>query len=334
VTAASPSGYADTNEVIGGSATTSTLTVSSSSTGTYSGTLGDGTATSDTNNPLALIKSGTGTFTLSGANTYTAGTSVSNGKLYINNASGSGTGTGNVTVSSGATLAGSGAIAPASGNTVTIASGGKLSSGGMQVSDASDETITGTGLSLTNATTNPGALLNISGGSTLQFALGEGTDTGDFNFADPNTASTYMTVNGNATGEIAFGLGSAINVNLVDLTALYSPQLGSTTLQLRYENPVLLISAGLDSDYANLVTTGGLDQNGYVLGVGTSLTSYTAFDITVSDINGTSITSYNDLSLYLYNGKLEVIPEPSTWALMLGGLFLLVFIQSRKNKRG
>jgi hypothetical protein len=42
-------------------------------------------------------------------------------------------------------------------------------------------------------------------------------------------------------------------------------------------------------------------------------------------------------SLYLFqtSGGIDdivVIPEPSTWAMMLGGLALLIFIQRRKNK--
>ncbi|MSU23622.1 MAG: PEP-CTERM sorting domain-containing protein [Opitutus sp.] len=56
---------------------------------------------------------GTGTLTLTGANTYTGGTSVSGGKLFVNNASGSGTGTGTVTVGSGGVLGGAGFISGA-----------------------------------------------------------------------------------------------------------------------------------------------------------------------------------------------------------------------------
>lgn len=66
------------------------------------GGTGDGTG--------ALTKIGSGTLTLSGANLYTAGTTVSAGTLVISNATGSGTGTGSVQVSAG-TLGGKGTIA-------------------------------------------------------------------------------------------------------------------------------------------------------------------------------------------------------------------------------
>jgi len=66
----------------------------------------------------SLEKVGTGTLKLSGANTYTNGTTVSEGALAVGNTSGSGTGTGPVQVSGGI-LAGSGTI----GGTVTVGTG-------------------------------------------------------------------------------------------------------------------------------------------------------------------------------------------------------------------
>ncbi len=66
----------------------------------------------------SLTKIGTGALTLSGANTYTGGTTVSAGLLKVSNRTGSGTGTGAVQVNAG-TLSGRGTIAGA----VTVGSG-------------------------------------------------------------------------------------------------------------------------------------------------------------------------------------------------------------------
>ena len=68
--------------------------------------LGSGAVTS-------IIKSGTGRWTLTGANIYTGGTVVERGTLIAENTSGSATGTGNVVVSRGASLAGTGSVSGA-----------------------------------------------------------------------------------------------------------------------------------------------------------------------------------------------------------------------------
>jgi len=75
-------------------------------------------------NDASLIKVGTGTWTLTGANTYSGGTVVNSGTLLVNNTSGNGTGSGAVAVSGG-TLGGSGTI----NGLVTVQSGGTLAPG-------------------------------------------------------------------------------------------------------------------------------------------------------------------------------------------------------------
>lgn len=92
---------------------------------TVSGNINEGVASAVVN----ISKSESGTLTLSGANTYTGGTTVSEGKLLVNNTTGSGTGTGAVSVTTGATLGGTGIIKPSSTNGITVASTGKLAPG-------------------------------------------------------------------------------------------------------------------------------------------------------------------------------------------------------------
>ena len=130
-----------------------------------------------------------------------------------------------------------------------------------------------------------------------------------------------------------------LNATLVDLTTAAQTGLNDT-LQLRNQTPYLLVQAGANTDYANLVTmnpdgTLAIDGNGYVVGVGT-ITSYNPFNITVtaqgSSTNLVTPSNLQNLKLYLYNGDLEVVPEPSTWALMIGGMGLLIIWRFRKQR--
>ncbi len=98
-------------------ASSATLTLGTTASATFSGVIQNGAGL------LALVKTGTGTQTLTGANTYTGTTSINAGTLLIN---GNNTGaTGVVSIASGATLGGSGSI----GGATTINSGGIITPG-------------------------------------------------------------------------------------------------------------------------------------------------------------------------------------------------------------
>ena len=146
---------------------------------------------------LTLLSSGTaGSLTLSGASTYTGGTTLSNLTVTVNNLTGSATGTnvvnvltnttltdngtitGNVTVTNGATVGGTGTFA---GN-VTVSSGGQTLPG----SSGATNIITG------NLTYGAGAKVNFYLGST---AAGGGNDQILLN----GTAST-LTCGSNSVG--------------------------------------------------------------------------------------------------------------------------------------
>ncbi|MCX6927292.1 MAG: autotransporter-associated beta strand repeat-containing protein [Verrucomicrobia bacterium] len=73
-----------------------------------------------------VIKKGPGTMAVTGANDYTAGTTINEGTLLVNNSAGSGTGSGSVTVNAGGTLGGTGAVGGAVTLNGAVAPGGSV----------------------------------------------------------------------------------------------------------------------------------------------------------------------------------------------------------------
>jgi autotransporter-associated beta strand protein len=282
---------------------------------------------SDASQGSALTKAGTGTLVLSNAtgNTYGGGTTVSAGTMILGNTSGSATGTGSLTVNGGATLGGYGR---SSGAGFSIAGTGTGTGQRAQVlvgmTSASDmntsQTLTLLGSS-TATITNANLTFNIND----QVKGGLGTD--------PAGSGTELNV---GSTSIAFGSG-----------------VESTTLTLNIQN-IGVISAFTPYVLIAGNTIGGVDQySGLSLGNSTTNGSVTITQILNSGVGqsgnltlaltGLADTWYGGPSyLFLYQNsssgaddiEVEVVPEPGTWALMLGGLAFLVFWQRRRNKQG
>lgn len=205
-----------------------TLTLTGSNTGnnTFSPTIGDNTGAT------SLIKSGGGTWVLSGANTYTGGTTVSNGLLQLNSSSALGSVNGSLQVDGVLNLNGNNASVgnlsgsstgriwnngPSNAVTFTIGSGnngGGTYAGLIQDNNGAGSgtlavTKTGTGtIALSGANTYSGGTL-VNGGGTLLVVntSGSGTGTGSVNVSASGTTLAGGTTNG--TG----GITGAVNVN-------------------------------------------------------------------------------------------------------------------------
>jgi autotransporter-associated beta strand protein len=220
---------------------------------TFGGTLVDGSG------PTAVIKVGTGTWTLSGANTYTGPTTISNGILVV---AGSLGGSGAVTVNPGAALS-------ASGSSVWIA--------GPVILDAGNAAI--------NLTNNSGGTLNLYQGLTLSnaniltFDVGTASDQLAVNygtFTQDGTATiciapvagfgkgTYNLITG-ASGitNASFTVGSAISGYSLSLT---NPD--AQTLAL-----VVTVAAPSAAYWNNHVSTVWSDHNGSIYNWDTDLSA-------------------------------------------------------------
>lgn len=245
-----------------GTAANVTITVGSNnaSPAAYSGVISNGNATS-----VALTKLGTGTLTLSGANTYTGATNITVGVLNIQNASATGTTAGGVVVSSGAALQIQGGITVGS-EALSIA---------------------GTGISTT------GALRNISGANTwggviTQAAVSKiSSDAGTLTL---NAATNAIT----GTFNLTFDGAGAITVSTPIATSTGTlTKAGAGTLTLSAANTytgLTTISAGsLTYGVSNAISTGAITVDGATAIL--NLLTFTESAGTITLDNGGSITS-------------------------------------------
>ncbi|MEK0447998.1 MAG: hypothetical protein RL088_266 [Verrucomicrobiota bacterium] len=178
---------------------------SANGSGTFSGTLVNGT------NPLSLTKVGTGTQTLTGSNTYTGATTVNDGSLIVNGSiSGSATtvnaGTlgGNGTVGA-LTLAG-GNLAPGNSAGILNANGNTSLNGGTFTAEINGPTA-GTGYDQLNVTGT------VNFGGTVQLSLSLGFDPSD------DGSQTFTLVANNDIDAISFVDSNsrfAIGANLLE----------------------------------------------------------------------------------------------------------------------
>lgn len=250
----------------------------------------------------ALAKTGTGTQTLTGSNTYAGGTTVSAGTLLVGNGNnGSATGTGALLVGSSGTIGGSGNLL--------------------------------TGTSQTSSFTINGHVI-----------VGNGSDaTSSLKIAAPSSGTVDGTLSG---ANLTFNLDSAsAHANLLDLGST-NVTFSSTTLTLNLlgtnviapYSPYTLIT---DAVGFNSVTDGLTTQSETINGVtynvitgGLNIASSTYFG---ASVNGFTTGVYPNSFLYIDstgdNIDVMVVPEPSTWAMMLGGFCVLVFLQRRKAVR-
>jgi hypothetical protein len=266
---------------------------------------------------FATVQNKSGTVTFTGANLYSGATTISGGTTYINNHSGSGTGTSSVGVSNGATLGGTGTVQPMGTNAITVSAGGTIVAGGVQpaaVSNGTTNTANGSfKVDTTKFTsgmgTAPNAILNINS-ANLTFALGSG---------DRNSGSQIMITNQGVTpvaNTVAFTGSSTVTIN--DLVA------GHLTLNQEY---VLMV--GDDTTYSGLMfdpNTSPSSPLGQRITGGLALLAPTSQNYFSENYTGSQLYLVGD------DIDVEVVPEPGTWTLMLGGAGALALILRRRFK--
>ena len=157
---------------------------------------------------VTLIKTNSGTATVTGANIFSGGASVNAGTLLVNNTNGSGTGTNTVTVKNLATLGGNGIIL----GPVTVLAGGNLAPGNAAI---------GT-LTISN-------ILTLGGNTTIEINKGVGQDLVVVNTNNYGGTLTVVNVGGALSAGDTF-----TNFNAGAFTGNFSSIIGSPGANLAY----------------------------------------------------------------------------------------------------
>lgn len=222
-----------------------------------------------------LTKIGTGTFTLSGNNTYTGDTTVSDGTLRLTSNTGLGTTAGGTLVNSGATLELDGGIT-VTGEALTLTgtlldnsssnntwSGTISGSGSIDKTGSGNLTLSGSSANTFSGTTNidQGILiLNKTAGITAlngTINIGDGTGTDTLRLGASNQIGDSSVINFNASGSAVFDLnGNSETIgSLSSSNSGSSITLGSGTLTTGGDNS--------NTTFAGVISgTGGLTKEG------------------------------------------------------------------------
>jgi autotransporter-associated beta strand protein len=262
----------------------------------------------DVVNSVSVTKTGTSTWVLTGANTYTGGTSVIAGTLEISNGAALAD-SGAVSLGAGATLklnanetigslSGAGGTVDLQANTLTVGGGTGTFGGVIQgVGGALTKTVAGTltltaANSYTGATTVSGGQLTVSGAGTLAGTSGLSLSAGGaFNYL-PTTIGTTLTLGGAGT-TLNLGDGSALGLawNTTTANQIAAPgaaTVGTTTgvalnMTGTYSTgttyPILSAASGLDTGKYTF-----LNPIDYTMAVVLSPTSVTITPTTVSPL--------------------------------------------------
>jgi fibronectin-binding autotransporter adhesin len=270
--------------------------------------------------PQSLAVTGNGTYKFAGSNTFqglTVGTGSDTPTLYLTNGtSGSATGTTTLRVNAGATLAGNGT---SSGTSFNI-------SGTGTATGARANVLVGLTSAIDTTVGNKLSLIGSTGTSTIADA------NLTFNLSATSTASNQLSV-----GATNIGFGTDNKSVLFSLNLQGEPAIVPN-------GTLYTLIAGIGSTSTGVGSSTG-QYTGLTLGNSTTVGGVTETIITGNNLQvafGSSVdTSYygNGSYLVLYQSAgvddidVVVVPEPGTWAMMLGGLALLVFWQRRKAKR-
>lgn len=288
-TAATTGAISGSGTITNSSATAGTLSTNTgSASATFSGVVKDGTGS------VALAKLGSGTLTLTGANTYSGDTTITAGTLQIGAAN---------ALPTSAQIVGAGGAFDIGGFSVTI---GSLSGTGSVTDSAAAATLTTNGNN--SSTTYAGVISDGSGPLSLVKA-----GTGTLTLAGANTFTGTTTV---AAGTLQLGksntLSSGTDVNVTGTLDMggFSDVIGSLAGSGTVENSVGSATLNANGDNASTAFTGVIEDLSGTL----SLTKSGTGSLTLSGSNTYSGATKISAGTLVVNGS-----QPSSAVTLEGG---------------
>lgn len=252
------------NAVIGGSATSTSMLTLNAAAGsqTYSGTLG-GTGGNNTgiNNNLGFTKSGPGSLTLEGANTYTGPTVVAQGTLALGHANALGHGGTSLTTGDLGTTVQAGATLDLNGmagvQEIITLNGGGVGGAGALVNNGS--TLASLGSGVASLSVAPSATTGWSASSTIALDVPPGGTAATANAVYGISNGSLSLTNGgsgftlsSAVVTVEGGSGAAVAVSLGVTSSSYTVTPGTTTYSVA---PTVTLANGA-TGVANLNASG------------------------------------------------------------------------------
>ena len=315
---------------------------------------------------FALTKTGAGTMVLSGANTYTGATTISNGVLNIQNATALGTTAAGSTVISGAELQVQGGIA-VSGEALTLNGSGVSSGGALRNVSGNNSWSGGVTLGATSTIASDSGTLTISGNMTnggfLTTMTGAGSVTasgvisGTGGLTKSGAGTATLSGNNTFTGALAVNAGTlllgasdritdSVNVSLGGGTLAsggFNETVGTLTLAsssiIDFGNATSVVrfasSSGVSwtagqtliiTNWTGSYAGGGPDQ----LFFGSAITALTGSQL--GQIQFTDSSGNRQLANILSTGEVVPIPEPAT-VFGVGLVLALVLYRERRLVR-
>lgn len=288
------------------------------------GTINVSSVISDGGNNFAVTKTGAGTLALQGANTYGGGTTLSTGTLSIENNSAIGTGA--FTINGGTITNGGGsAVTLATNNAQTW--GGNFSYAGTTGTNNLNlgngaVTMTGSRTITVNGTTSTLTVGGSIGDGGNAFSLTKGSSgTGTLILNGANTYSGGTIISGGTLIANADGALGGGNVSLTGSTVRLTLQNGAVNDYIANTMSISMVTGSV----TNLLYTGTDIVGGIVL-AGVAQT-------TPGTYGAVGSTAIFQSAFFTGAGTLTLIPEPSTWAMIVFGMVLLVGTQRFRSKK-